>query len=176
MIEKTARTYTEKTTSIDQDIELSQKGIITFVPVSGRVFGIPTTIQDPRLLHLMPMSAITSNALGASLAQGWFCDLTLHYATGVSAAFASIASNTLNSEVGRRVRISATALDLYVAGASLAVGGASNAVVIASSSAWKKDQRFTSNPKKFLLVTVANSASISFKTKKQTLAYEVRGY
>lgn len=176
MIEKTNRTYTEKTTSIDQDIELTQKGIITFVPVSGRVFGIPTTIKDPRLLSLMPMSAITSNALGASLAQGWYCDLSLHYASGVSAAFASIASTTLESEVGRRVRISKTALDLYVAGASLAAGGASNAVVIASSSAWKADQRFADNAKKFLLVTIANSASVSFKTKKQTLAFEVKGY
>lgn len=176
MIEKRNRTYTEKTTSIEQDIEVTQKGIISFVPVSGRVFGIPTTIEDVRFLSLMPMSAVTANALGASQSEGWYCDLTLHYASGVSAAFASIASTTLQAEVGRRVRVSATDLSLYVAAASLAVGGASNAVVIASSSAWKLDTRFASNAQRYLLVTTPNSASVSFKTKKQTLAYEVKGY
>ena len=176
MIEKRNRTYTEKTTSIDQEIELTQKGIITFVPASGRVFGIPTTIPDPRFLSLMPISSITAEALGASLAQGWFCDLSLHYASGVSAAFASIASGVLNSEIGRRLRISKTALDLYVAQASMAAGSASNTVVIASTSLWKAEDRFQDNPQKFLLVTIANSASVHFKTKKQSLAYLVTGY
>ena len=176
MIERVNRTYTEKTTSIDQDIELSQKGIISFAPGSGRVIGIPTMIKDPRLLILQPMSAITSNALGASLAQGWYCDLTLHYASAVSAAFASLASGVLLSEIGRRIRISSASLDLYVANASMASNSASNTVVIASDSLWKKVERYSGNAKRFLVVTIANSASVSFKTKKQTLAYEVRGY
>jgi hypothetical protein len=176
MIENRNRTYTEKTTSVEQDIEVTQKGIITFVPVSGKVFGIPTTIEDVRFLSLMPMSAVTAESFGGSLAESWYCDLSLHYASGVSTAFASIASGTLLSEVGRRVRISATDLSLYLANASLAVGGASNAVVIASSSAWKLDTRFASNAKRYLMVTIGNSASVHFKTKKQTLAYEVKGY
>lgn len=176
MIENRNRTYTEKTTSIDQGIEVTQKGIISFVPVSGRVFGIPTTIEDVRFLSLMPMSAITANALGASQSEGWYCDLTLHYASGVSAAFASIASAIAEAEVGRRIRISATDLSLYVGQAARASDSASNTAVIASTAVWKLDTRFASNAQRYLLVNVPNSASISFITKKQTLAYEVKGY
>lgn len=174
-IDKVVRTISEKTTSVQNDVEVTQKGIITFVPVSGRVIGIPTTIEDPRFLSLMPMSAITSQALGASLAQSWYCDLALYKASDVSKCFGSIASSVLNSEVGQRVRINSASLDLYSALASMAAGYASD-TRLASTAYWKRDTRFADNAQKFLKVTIANSASVSFKTKKQTLAYVVTGY
>lgn len=174
-IDKVVRTFSEKATSVESPIEVTQKGIITFVPVSGRVFGIPTTIEDPRFLSLMAMSAITSNCLGASKAESWYCDLALYKASDVSAAFGSIASNTLKSEVGRRIRIKSASLDLFVALASMAASYASK-TRLASTAYWKEDLRFANNAQKFLKVTIANSASVSFKTKKQTLAYEVKGY
>lgn len=181
MIEKAKRTITNKTTDIDEDIELSQKGIISFVPMAstGLIIGIPTTIKDPRMLTILPMNANTTGAMNANAAGSgspWYCDLTLHYASAISRAFGSIASTVLEAEVGRRVRISSTDLSLYVANCSLAAGGASNAVVIASESAWKLDPRFASNAKKYLLVTVTKYASALFHAKKQLLAYEVKGY
>lgn len=175
MIENQRRTISEKATSVQDTPEVTQKGIITFVPVSGLVFGIPTTIEDPRFLDLMPMSAVTANALGASKAESWYCDLALYKASDVSKAFGSIASTVLNSEVGRRVRINSTSLDMYVALASMAVGYASD-TPLASTAYWKPNHIYADNAQKFLKVTIANSASVSFKTKKQTLAYKVTGY
>jgi hypothetical protein len=180
-IEKRNRVYTEQSTSINQDIMKSQKGIISFVPgaTTGLIIGIPTTIEDPRMLTLLPMSAVTAGALNANAAGSgspWYCDLTLHHASAVSRAFASVASTVLASEIGKRIRISVTDLSLYIAQASLAVGGASNTVVIASESAWKLDPRFASNAKKYLRVYVNLYASALLHSKKQVLAYEVQGY
>lgn len=181
-IGKVVRTISEKTTSVQDDIEVSQKGIISFVPAAatGLVFGIPTTIQNPVMLHLLPMNADTAGALGGNSSGSacpWYCDLTLHHASGVSRAFASLASISYVEDIGRRIRISATDLSLYVAQASMAANYASNTVVIASSSLWKLDERFASNAKKYLMVTISKYASATnFHVKKQVLAFEVRGY
>lgn len=178
-IGKVVRTISEKTTSVEDPIELTQKGIITFVPTSKRIIAIPTTIQNPVFVDLMPMSEITSNALGGSKAEGWYCDLTLYKASDVSTAFGSIASNVLQSEVGRRVRMSGAvdAFHIYIAAASQTSNyGASKHSRLASTAYWKKDERFGSNAQKFLKIVPANSASANFKAKKQTLAYVVTGY
>lgn len=173
MIENAVRTYTEKTTSIDQDIELSQKGVVTLVPKAGVVLGIPTTIKDVRSLTFTPMSSITASALSA--AAGWYCDLALYKASDVYNTFASIASGILQAEIGKRLRMSSD-YKLYVALASMAATSCASNSRLASGSVFRQLTQFGTNQQKYLKVVVRNAASGSYKAKKQSFAYEVRGY
>lgn len=175
-IYKKHRGLSEKTTSIEDPIEVKQRGIISFVPSKGRTFLIPTHIGNPVNLKLQAMSDVTAQALGASAkCQTWYCDLSLHYATNAaSSGFGSIASTVLLAEVSRRLRLKGS--KLYEAVASMAAGSASNAVVGASNSLWRELPEYASGTKKFLVVTMPNSASTYFKAKKQTISFEVIGY
>ena len=175
-IYKKHRSLSEKTTSIEDPIEIVQRGVISFVPSKGRTFLIPTQIKNPVMVKLSAIGATTAQAFGASSkAETWRCDLSLHYATNAaSSAFGSIASNVLLSEIGNRLRLKGS--KLYVAVASMAANSASNAVVGASNSLWRELPEFASDEKKFLVVTMPNSASTYFKAKKQKLSFEVVGY
>lgn len=176
MIEKVARTVTETGTTIDQDVELSQKGQIQTVVLSGKQFTIPTTISNPKMLTLMAMNSDAAGALGASGGiTAVYCDLTLHYATGASLAFASIASDVDAADVGKRLRLS-TDYELFVAKAVTGAASAASDSLLADTDFWTKLDSFGANQKKYLLVNVANSASAFLKVKKCSFAYEVRGY
>lgn len=169
MIEKAIRTFSEKNTSVETDIEVSQKGIIAFAPTSSNIIGIPTTIDNPVILHLQPLSSITMAAL-----QSWYCDLKLYQAASVFTAFASLASASTDEEIGARLRMDASTKSLFVARKSLTTSEVLDNK-LSDTTLWKKDDRFLNNAKKYLKV-VANAGSASLKTKKQFLAYEVRGY
>ena len=175
-IYKKQRSLSEKTTSIEEPIELVQRGVISFVPSKGTSFLIPTQIKNPVMVSIMARGATTAQALGASVkCQSWYCDLSLHYATNAaSSGFGSIASNVLISEIGTRLRLKGS--KLYVAVASMAAGSASNAVVGASNSLWRELPEFASGEKKYLVVNVLGSASTYFKVKKTKISFEVIGY
>lgn len=179
-IYKKHRGLSEKTTSIEDPIEVKQRGIISFVPSKGRTFLIPTHIENPVMLKLEPLSLpsqkwMNGGSNASTVNHGYFTDLSLHYATNAaSSAFGSIASNVLLAEVDRRLRLKGS--KLYIANASMAAGSASNAVVGASDSLWRELPEYASGSKKFLVVTVQNGASAYFKAKKQTIAFEVIGY
>jgi hypothetical protein len=175
MIEKVNRTYTEKTTSIDQEIELSQKGIMTFVPraATGNDIGIPCMISDPRLITLTPMTGLTASALLTT--GGYSCDLVLYKASDVYNTFASIASGILLAEVGRRLRMSSD-YKLYVAKASMAATSCASNTRLASGSVFRQLEQFGTNQKRYLKVVIDNAASGALQAQKQTLAYEIRGY
>ena len=176
-IENKYRVMTEKTTSIEDPIELSQKGIIQFVPSKGNKILIPCLIPNPMILNIMPMTQLTRKALsGASNASagGWSCDLTLHHATAASSAFGSIASTVLEADKNDRIRLSPTGI-LYQSKASMAANSCSNAA-LTNATNWKPLPQYGTNAKRYLVVDLHNSASLTFKAKKQKLAYEVRGY
>ena len=171
------RVFSEKLTSIEDPIAVVQRGVITFVPSKGTTFLIPTQIENPVNLKLQAMGATTAQALGASVkAQTWWSNLSLHYATNAaSSGFGSIASGVLISEIGKRIRL--VGGKLYVATASMAVGHASNTGVrTTASTSWRELPEFASGAKKYLVVTVPNSASAYFIAKKQRISYEVIGY
>jgi hypothetical protein len=175
-IEKVCRTITEKTTSVEQPIELTQKGIIQFVPKSGKVLGIPCLIPNPKVLTLIPMTLITAQSLSASgLGGGWYSDLSLHYATAVSNCFLDVASTVLEADKYDRIRMKSN-YTLYQTLASMAATSASYATNFNQASLYKQLPEYGTNAKKYLVVNVANSASALFKVKKQKLAYEIRGY
>ena len=175
---KKLRTITEKTTSIEDPIELSQKGIIQFVPSKGNKILIPCLIPNPMILNLMPMTQLTRKALSGgsnASAGGWSCNLQLYHATNAaSSAFGNIASNVLEADKNDRLRLGPTGI-LYQSKASMAANSCSNAA-LTNATNWKALPEYGVNGKKYLVVDLHNSASALFKAKKQKLAYEVRGY
>ena len=175
-IYKKHRVFSEKLTSIEDPIAVVQRGVISFVPSKGTSFLIPTFIDNPVNVKLQALSVSTANALHGSLAQGWYCDLKLHYATNAaSSGFGSIASNVLIEEIGRRIRMVGS--KLYVATASMAAGSASNTgITSTASTSWRKLEEYGSNTQRYLVVNVPTSASVWFKTVKQKVAFEVIGY
>ena len=83
MIEKVARTLSEKATSVEQEIELSQKGIVGIGLKSGVIcLIVPTNIPNPKILTLTPLNAGTATLLK----HGWHCDFVLKSATEASMA------------------------------------------------------------------------------------------
>ena len=176
MIGKVERTIGEQHTSINQEIELSQKGQIQTVALSGKILSIPTNIPDPRILTLTAMNAYAGAALGASGKGGhWYSDLTLHYATGASLCFASIASSVVAADIGKRIRMNSS-YKLFVAnGLGSAASAASNSLIV-DGAFWKELGAFGANQQKYILVTLASTASTAFIGNKCNFAYEVKGY
>lgn len=175
---KKERVYSETGTSIDQGIPVMQKGVISYVPLSGTTIGIPCQIPNPTMLRLMPMTDLTADTLGASHVMGrWYSDLTLNKASDVYTCFASIASAVSNSlyEVGRRLRMSST-YKLYVANAAMNATYAASNTLLASKSYWSQLEDYGTNQKLFLKVVTHATASGNFKAKRQMLAYEITGY
>lgn len=168
------RGLSEKTTSIEDPIEVVQRGVISFVPTKGKSFYIPTQITNPVMVKLQARSVSTANALGGSIAQGWYCDLSLHYATNAaSSGFGSLASNVLLSEVGKRIRLYNG--KLHVATASCYATSAESTELSALAT-WRALDEFGSNAQKYLIINTPNAASVWFKLVKQHLSFEVVGY
>lgn len=173
------RALSEKTTSIEDPIEVVQRGIISFVPSKAcGAFLVPTQITNPVGLRITPMSSMTAQALNCGSVGGThiWSDLTLYYATAAaSSCFGSLASLVTPAEIGRRLRIYNG--HLYVATASLAATSAENTELSTTASIyWRKLDEFGSNAKKYLKVVVPNTSSAYFIKKKQLLAFEVVGY
>lgn len=176
MIRKVERTVTETGTTINQDVELSQKGHIQTVVLSGKIFAIPTTIPNPTNLSLLALNSDAAIALGASGGiAGVYSDLVLHFATGASLSFASIASDVDDADIGLRIRMT-NAYKLFVAKGTGGTASAASDSLIVEGDFWRELTEFGTNQKKYLLVNIANSASAGLKTVKCNFAYEVRGY
>ena len=177
------RSLSEKTTSIEDPIEVVQRGVIEFAPAAAAVsFLIPTQIENPVSLKLQAMNAQAAYLLGASNAAGakagkWHSDLALYYATNAgSLAFGSCASTA--SFVGRRLKMHSG--KLYVNTATLAAGSCSTAgfvTALASGGRWRQLAEFGSNAKKYLVVTPGNGVVTAMVAgMKARISYEVIGY
>ena len=181
-IYKKHRTLSEKTTSIEDPIEIKQSGVIQFAPAdSAAGFLIPTTVTNVVGLRINGLSAVTNYILGASGAAakktaGWWSDLTLHYAThAASLAFGSMASAVAPTAVGKRLKMHNG--KLYTALASLAEGSCSTTGFVTSlaSGNWRQLEEFGSNAQKYLVVTLGNGVTL-FASVRHDIAYEVIGY
>jgi len=179
-IYKKHRALSEKTTSIEDPIEVMQRGVITFAPSKGTAFLIPTQIQNVVHLNITAMNLDAARSLGGSAAAAkveplFYSDYKLYHATNAaSSGFGSLASAVNEVEVGKRLRLVDS--KLYVAIASMAADYASDTVVLASTAYWRQLEEFASNAQKYLVVNVPNGASAYFKLKRQKISYEVVGY
>jgi len=178
MIGKVERTVTETGTTLDQNIELSQKGEFVIVSsLTSKLFAIPCNIPNPETLNLYPVEADAAEALRASDGSvPWYTDFVLHWATGASLTYGSIASNVNLAEVGHRLRMDTASYSLFVATASAYATGAASNTRLASKSFWRKVDGYASNQRKYLLVNIANIASESYQATKLRFKYEVKGY
>jgi hypothetical protein len=178
MIEKSMRTFSEKTTSVEHDIERSQKGIVRQTirtARGGRVIVIPTIIKNPKVLTITPLN--NKAAIQFHNAGGWFSDLNLYHASNASVSLSLIRSATTTSVANIRLADSLVLYnrDLYIAvGAVTATQSASASLITGSKSLFKKLDEFSDNAKAFLKVT-GRSASAGSNTNVY-FAYEVRGY
>lgn len=174
MIEKSIRTYSEKTTSIDQLIEKSQKGIASErLKGAKKTLIIPTMLDNPKSIIITPL-----DVNGAALvSRGWFSDMVLYKASnsnvsvvlneGTNAASnASLMSDVLVLE-SRKLYQSVVA----VSSAQIA----SNSLVTASGALFRELTDYGTNQKRYLVVTTraTDSAAASGQTR---FAWEVRGY
>lgn len=173
------RTISEKTTSTDQGIEVTQKGTIVTVPsrVYSRGLLIPTNIEDVRLLTLTPMNATAALAFSwaSGTDGGWFCDLKKVPASRIGAsAFSSRANIIPLSEVGLR-HVMSNDWKLYTAIASMSAASA-NGKQFTYTNLWRREIEFGSNATAYLNVRPCNSVSkhVNYHTFK--FAYEVKGY
>jgi len=180
MIGKVERTVTETGTSLDQNIELTQRGTIQIVPttaVGNKLMAIPCSIPFPQALNIYPMTSDAAIALSGSTAEAHnYQDFVLHWATGASNSFGSVASNVFASDVGYRLRMDTASYSLFVATASAYATGAASNTRLASKSFWRKVDGFANNQRKYLLVNIANGVSDTFKTRKLKFKYEIKGY
>ena len=173
MIEKSVRTITEKTTSIDYPIEKSQKGIVAVGHKhSGKVAFIPTMIEDPREVVITPLNAAAMRVFAR-----WYCDLVLYGAT--NASIATIAKSGATAAVnasGDGHILVLTNGKLYVSrpGISASAGAfiASNSLV-ASNALFQKVDWYASNAKRFLKIGTISSTATCRYIK---YSYEVKGY
>lgn len=174
-IYKKHKVFSEKLTSIEDPIAVVQRGVISFAPSAGRTFLIPTKIENVVALNITAGNDQSGTAL-----RGYSFDFQKHYATAAGASnaiagFGALASLSNLSEVGIRLRMS-RAYKLYVANASMASTTIASNSMLASRSLFTELEGFNDGGKNYLLVTIDNSASASWKTKKQKIGYEVIGY
>ena len=78
MIEKSIRTYSEKTTSVDQLIEKSQKGIASErLKGAKKTLIIPTMLENPKSIIITPLDVNGA----AIVSRGWYSDMVLYKAS-----------------------------------------------------------------------------------------------
>lgn len=174
MIEKTMRTFSEKATSIEYDIEKSQKGVIAFKHYRSKKFlVIPTSIKFPKVVNLTALNPVGCRALtnGFYASNG---ELTVRRATNGDVSTAlnySATSARLEQDhvflYGRNLYVAMTAITAtsgYSASPSLITG---------SSSLFKKVEQFENNGKNYIVLVTRASTATPAGGK---VAYEVRGY
>jgi len=177
MIQKAYRTITEKTTSVEDPIELSQKGIVNLTTVSAYL-PIPTTIENVYSVVLTPLSASARKAVfGGSVAQGgrtgYYSDLVKYNANSVSTALKYTVAANASTIAGESIAMKSNAL--YLAERATISAATATAGVGASESLWKKISHFGSNANDTnYLKVMLNSTSYAQSTCR--FAYEVKGY
>jgi hypothetical protein len=177
MIEHKIRTYSETGTSIDQGIELSQKGVVVErMKRALKTLIIPTTLKDPRTLIITPLAA----SAGKNLSSGWHCDMNLYRASNanVSKTLTTHGTTAASNASGYADTLVMVDRELYIS--RTAVSGthiASDSLVTGSASLFKKLTEFgttADNAQKYLVAT--SLATLAGNTTIAKFAYEVRGY
>lgn len=193
-LDKRFRTYTEKTTSIEQPIEVVQYGrFVTRISSSGAgtlALILPTTVPNVKSLKLTPLTA------SASRVKDYYCDLNLYTASHplVSSALSrnrttgtnNIGASDIDETVFSFDKQTTNSKWLYesqkAAKATLLANyhpaGGSGAQASAGTY-WKKNLTIASNGKNYLKVLIKNTASAGASKvmlRKCIFAYEVRGY
>ena len=178
-IDISRRTITEKTTSVEDPIELSQKGTVSVVHISGRapgVLAVPTNIPKPKSVTLIPMNSLTAKVL-----QRWYCNYNLYPVTEAtmakllakSATAASLASGLTDVLVSYNGK-------LYISDSTTTIGSsqlASASLITASDSLFKKVPWIASAEAKLLAINFQGIATIASLSKAELrYSYEVRGY
>lgn len=183
-IEKVCRTITEKTTSVEQPIELTQKGKIKVTYLSTRnacVLPVPTSIKNPKSLVIIPHTLKTSKIFN----QGrWITDFVLYSATEASLSrlliapatntvLASLASGSANGDMlityDGKLYIAPSAgvaSSAFTSGATIKTAGTLIQVPFSSAT----------NAKCMLKITYAPATVASFTKEILSYSYEVRGY
>lgn len=179
MIQKAVRTISEKLTSIEDPIELTQKGKIA-VKGATTFLAIPTTIENVFGVNIIPMNASGALAINGGSASGispkksgWYCDMVKYNANDVSAALLYTTVANQASVFTGHIAVKSNAI--YEAVRNIGTAATATAGVGASNSMWKKVPYFSSNAnaKNFLKVTLRGA---SYATTNVKFAYEVIGY
>jgi len=169
MIEKSVRTITEKTTSIDYPIEKSQKGIVAVGHKHGaKIAFIPTMIEDPRTVEITPLNAAAMRVFAR-----WHCDLVLYGATNASiATMAKAATAASNASGGADVMVISNG-KLLISRSTVTGTQIASATLLASNAYFQKVDWYASNAKRFLKIGTISSTATCRYIK---YSYEVKGY
>jgi hypothetical protein len=174
MIEKTMRTFSEKTTSVEHDIEKSQKGVIAFKHYRSKKFlVIPTSIEFPKLVNLTPLNLVGCRVLTNGF-YGSNGNIEVRRATNADV------STALNySATGARLEQDHVFLhgrNLYIAVTAITATSAYSAspsLITGSPALFKKVETIASNGKNYIVLVTRASTATPTGGK---VAYEVRGY
>ena len=191
MIEKVARTLSEKATSVEQEIELSQKGIVAVGLKHNTIcLVVPTNIPNPKTLHLTALNVRAA----VLLRNGWFCDLVLKSASEASIALllrpsATGASNASSADGGHFLTVRKGRLQQGKSGlASKAVFGKAIAAsgTYGASKSWFEPLSWIasigSGGEQYKLLKIhtnlalASGGAAVAANKDIKYAFEVRGY
>ena len=179
-IQKAYRTISEKLTSVEDPIEVTQKGKVSFKSISAYL-PVPTTIQNVWSVKLLPMNASAALVLhGGSAAgispkkSGWHCDLVKYKANDVSTVLKFTQAANFASAPVETIALNGAVLYQFLREVGTAAT-ATGAVGAASASIVKKVAGFSSNANalNFLKVTLRG---VSFAATNCKVAYEVKGY
>lgn len=176
-IKKMYRVISEKNTSVEDPIEVTQKGIVALTTVSAYL-PIPTNIEVPYSVQITPLSASARKAVyGGSVAQGgrtgFYCNFTKYNANSVSTALKYTVAANASTIAGESIAMKSNAL--YQAVRATVTAATATAGVGASESLWTKVKFFGSNANDTnYLKVMLNSTSYAQSTCR--FAYEVKGY
>lgn len=170
MIERKRRTITNKTTDVEFDIEKVQQGIITARLWRGqKVIILPTTINNPKVVNITPLSASGSQVFK----DGFHTSLELVSASNSAVSTAlSKSSSTSFAVFEDQLLLSNGKLFTALRDASGALF-ASNSQTPGDTSIWKLLEDFPEGKKCYLVVNT-NAATATFSNVK--LSYRVVGY
>lgn len=186
MISKRLRTYTEKTTSVEQPIEVVQYGQIQqYHPALGAasdVIIIPTNIPTVKSVQLTPLNATAAKYIGLGVyfekdmysgmiskryATNAYVSRTLNTATGTKPGRAVLSGRNLHVFASDKFASTSAQALAYVRGGSKASEGRAYNVV-------KHHEDFGSNAKNYVIGYVASTTGAT--AKYYEFGYEVRGY
>lgn len=190
MLEKARRTLSEKTTSVEYPIELTQKGEVSQVIKRGvAALIIPTNIENPKLLKITPLTDHASRVLR----DGWYCNMQKYYASNssVSSLLTNSATKSASLYPFAQEALSLYNRQLYTAKTYVTSSNAASDSLYASDSLWKKESRYATDAPNFLIVTtnaskatwgnsVTSAASaaegVEHYVTNLRFAFEVTGY
>lgn len=189
MIDKRFRTYTEKTTSVEQPIEVVQYGVIqqyspAYASAAIESVVVPTTVPNVKSVTITPLNASAARwmtkkgvyfeknmytaLLKKKYASNLYVSRTLKSATGAGPGRVVL--------VGRNLNVFASNLAASTSAQALAYvrTGSKQAEGVSLGLAYHLNE-FGSNQQNYLLGFVVSAASGAL-AKFYDFAYEVRGY